>query len=82
MSEDPHDLETVEKKGAFKIYMSWRRIMLNNFLGGIAWGFGTVMGATVVIALLAVFFNWLGGVPFIGGSIQEIMDSIRNNSGK
>jgi hypothetical protein len=32
--------------------MRKRTIMLNNFLGGLAWGFGTVVGATLVVAII------------------------------
>jgi hypothetical protein len=32
--------------------MRKRDIMVGNFLGGLSWGFGTVVGATLVVALL------------------------------
>lgn len=40
--------------------ISRKEIMLNNFLGGLAWGFGTVVGATVVVAILGFILNLLG----------------------
>lgn len=32
--------------------MRKRDIIVGNFLGGLAWGFGTVVGATLVVAIL------------------------------
>lgn len=37
-----------------------RNILLNNFLGGIAWGVGTVIGATVVVGVTGYILNRLG----------------------
>lgn len=35
-------------------------IMLNNFLGGIAWGIGTVIGASVIVGTIGYILNKLG----------------------
>lgn len=46
-------------------FLRTRKIMLNNFLGGLAWGFGSVIGATLfVIILISVLriFNFIPGV--------------------
>ncbi|MDD2823240.1 MAG: DUF5665 domain-containing protein [Candidatus Daviesbacteria bacterium] len=37
-----------------------RTIMVNNFLGGISWGVGTVIGASVVVGALGYILNALG----------------------
>lgn len=34
--------------------------MVNNFLGGLAWGAGSVIGAGVIVAILGTFLNALG----------------------
>ncbi len=41
-------------------------IMLNNFLGGIAWGIGTVIGASVVVGAIGYILNKLGILGAIG----------------
>lgn len=46
--------------------MSKKDIMLANFLGGLSWGFGTVVGASVVVALVAWILNLLGVFTAIG----------------
>lgn len=43
-------------------------IMIGNFLGGLAWGFGTVVGASVVVAIIGAILNHLGLLDFLKGS--------------
>ena len=50
--------------------------MAANFLGGIAWGFGSVLGATIVVAVVIILLKSLGGLPIIGSFINEITHSI------
>ncbi|MFA5933280.1 MAG: DUF5665 domain-containing protein [Microgenomates group bacterium] len=40
--------------------MKRKDIMLGNFLGGMAWGIGTVIGASVVVGAVGYMFNRLG----------------------
>ena len=48
--------------------LSKNQIMISNFLGGLSWGLGTVIGATVVVAILISvlrFFNFIPGLDQI-----------------
>lgn len=49
-----------------------------NLVRGIFFGFGTVLGGTLLVAimvwLLSQFVDWF---PFIGGFIQQIIDSVQ-----
>jgi len=40
--------------------MKKKDIIINNFLGGLAWGLGTVVGATVVVAAVGWLLNSVG----------------------
>jgi hypothetical protein len=40
-------------------------ILISNFLGGLAWGFGTVVGATVVVAILIYILRAVGVFNFL-----------------
>lgn len=54
----------IEKHLKANITMRKRDIMAANFLGGLAWGLGTVIGATIVAAILISilrFFNFIPG---------------------
>lgn len=37
-----------------------RNIILNNFLGGMAWGIGTIIGASVIVGAAGYILNKLG----------------------
>lgn len=59
---------------------SKKDIMLNNFLGGIAWGVGIMLGATVVIGLIALVLQQMSWVPIIGDTFLAISQYIQQNS--
>lgn len=40
--------------------VSKKDIMLNNFLGGLAWGIGTVIGASAIVGAIGYILNKLG----------------------
>ncbi len=63
-------------KGFAKVSMSRRSLVANNFFGGLAWGFGSALGATVVFALVIWVLGILGAVPFIGDVVNNILDQI------
>lgn len=42
-----------------------REVLIANFLGGIAWGLGSVIGATIFVALLVWVLNLLGLFDFV-----------------
>ncbi len=56
-----------------------REIMLANFLGGLSWGFGTVVGATVVVALLLWILQVINIVPFVGDFISGIVEVVNKS---
>lgn len=67
-----------DKKGYTRIFLSKRDLIIGNFLGGLAWGLGTFIGATVVVAIAVWLFGLIGGLPLIGQSITDTINhSIR-----
>ena len=57
--------------------VSKKNVLLVNFLGGIAWGLGSVIGATIIVALLVWLLNTLGLFDFVKdyfpqGSVSKI----------
>ncbi len=53
-----------------------RKQMVSGFLRGVATGFGTVVGATLVVALVIWILGLLGGLPFIGDYLKGAGDAI------
>ena len=67
-------------RGYQRVHASIVRILLNNLLGGIAWGFGTVLGATLVVALVVLLLTKLNSVPIIGDFFSNILQTIQQGS--
>ncbi|MDP3994207.1 MAG: DUF5665 domain-containing protein [bacterium] len=68
-------MEDDSKERYNQIYRSKKQIMLNNFLGGIAWSFGTLIGAGIIVFAAGFFFSRINLIPIIGFWIQEIIKS-------
>jgi hypothetical protein len=50
-----------------------------NFVRGIVFGFGSVIGGTLMIALLLWILSFLGEVPLIGNFTQTVQHSIEKS---
>jgi hypothetical protein len=51
-----------------------------SFLAGILRGVGTIIGATVVIALVVWLLSLLGHIPFIGPLVDHAKNTIQSSS--
>ena len=49
-----------------------------NLLRGIFFGFGTIIGGTLVVALLLWLLSWFNEVPFIGDFVENVQRSIES----
>lgn len=56
----------IEQHLTANMNLSKKQIMTNNFLGGLAWGVGTVIGATVIAGSFAYVLNKMGIFNAIG----------------
>lgn len=50
---------------------SKKNILLNNFLGGLAWGLGTVVGAGVIVAVVGAILNLVGVLDPMKNFLQQ-----------
>lgn len=64
--------EQMERHLRANMTMSKKDIIISNFLGGLAWGLGTVVGATVVFAAIGAFLNFLGVFDVIGTFFVQV----------
>ena len=63
-------IEAMEKNE--QVYRTKKRMLLDNFLGGISWSLGVWVGTTVVIALLVFLLSKIDLIPVIGSFVAEI----------
>ena len=56
--------------------MKRKDIMIGNFLGGLSWGFGTVIGATIVVAILVGVLRTAKFTPYIGNVFGGLLDTV------
>ncbi len=63
-----------------KVERSKKQIMLNNFLGGIAWGLGATIGVAVVFTLLGFVLARINWIPFIGDFVTKISAYVSQKS--
>ncbi len=59
-------------------YVSKRRLYLANFMRGLFFGFGSVLGATVLIGAMIWILSFFSNIPFIGDIVVAVRDSINN----
>lgn len=63
-----------------KGFLDNKTIIIKNFLGGIAWGVGSLVGATVVVALIVAILKSINFVPLIGDFVTQILQYIETRS--
>jgi len=64
----------------FNVERGLRRIMVSNFVGGVAWGLGVTVGASVLLGILGYFASNIGIIPVIGKFIQDLLTFLNQNS--
>ncbi len=57
-----------------------KKMLMNNFLGGIAWGFGATIGLSIVLAILTIILNQINLVPIVGGFLTEVLQFMAQNN--
>jgi len=61
-----------------EIHRSRKKMIINNFLGGISWGLGATIGATIILAILGFVLQGINLVPIIGDFTSQISEYISN----
>lgn len=62
------------------MYDDRRNIYLMNFIRGIFFGLGSVLGGTIVVALIVAILSLFVQLPFIGPSLQQAQDQIKSST--
>lgn len=61
-------------------YVNKRQLYWHNFVRGTFFGAGSLIGATVLIALILWILSLFDTVPFIGPLIDNTRDTIQNSN--
>ena len=61
----------------YSFYSNRKKVYWMNFVRGLAFGLGTFLSGTVVIALIVWLLTQFLTVPGIGDFIQQILDSMK-----
>ena len=61
-----------------RIQASIWKVLLSQFLSGIAFGLGSVLGATIVVYLVVMALGLLEVIPFVGDLASQIIAEINS----
>ena len=62
----------------YDFHRSRARVYWMNFTRGVFFGFGTILGGTVVVALLVWLLGQFVGFPVIGEYIKHLVEAIQH----
>ena len=51
------------------------KIIVNNFIGGIFWSLGAIIGTTIIVSAIAYFVSRVDVIPILGHFIAEVLKS-------
>ncbi len=60
------------------IYKTRKQLIVDNFLSGIFWGVGSVLGATIIVGILGIAIVKTRQIPLIGDIVKVATDEISN----
>tara|TARA_Y100000310_G_scaffold74160_1_gene70300 strand:+ start:1109 stop:1351 length:243 start_codon:yes stop_codon:yes gene_type:complete len=56
-----------------------KKMLWQNFLGGIAWGLGVTIGLSIVFALLGYLLTQINLVPVLGDLTSQVIEFVNSN---
>ncbi len=70
-------LEHVNSHKLMEIYNSIPKLLFYQFMKGIVFGLGSVLGATIVVSILVYLLSQIEFVPIIGEWVKHISEEIQ-----
>lgn len=70
-------IKIVASDKVVEIKASIGKMMVSSFLSGMAWGLGTVVGASFILTILIFFLSQLDTAPLVGHYISDILNYIQ-----
>ncbi len=59
-------------EGNEKVYRSKKKIIFDNFLGGLSWSFGVWIGTSIILLITVLVASKVNFIPIIGDFVTEI----------
>ena len=53
-----------------------KQIFTDNFIGGLSWGIGSILGATIIVGVFGILITRSRNIPLIGDVVQVVIDEI------
>jgi len=72
-----HALETLNQHKFVRLFNSTPKMLWFQFLRGVAFGLGSVVGATIVVSILLTLLAQVEFIPIIGEWTQQIIEEIK-----
>jgi cytochrome bd-type quinol oxidase subunit 1 len=63
-----------------RVNSSVKKILVNNFIGGIAWGLGVTIGLAVVFTILGFIGTSIDLIPVVGTFVSDLIEYILSNN--
>jgi hypothetical protein len=70
------ELETLNKHRFIRVHNSLWRLVLFQFTRGLAFGLGSVMGATILVSLVVWWLSQFEFIPIIGDFTNQLIELI------
>ena len=70
------EIASLNQHRFIRIHNSLPQLLGFNFIKGLAFGLGTVVGATILVSVLALFLTKIDFLPIIGEWAAEIADQM------
>jgi Domain of unknown function (DUF5665) len=63
-----------------RVKESKKQLVLNNFIGGISWAFGAIVGVAIVVSLLGLILKHVNLIPYVGNFVAQVLDFVVNKN--
>ncbi len=60
--------------------ITFKEIVVNNFIGGISWALGATVGLSLIVTLLTLIAKNVNLVPVVGSFVSSVIDFIFANN--
>lgn len=60
------------------MYKSWPKLLFVQFMKGAAFGLGSVIGAGIVVSILAYLLSQIEFIPILDGWIKNILQELES----